>query len=248
MRILHWDIEATDLNANWGTLLCVGYKWSDENYARVISITDTDKFKLGNSKWVEGEKEVLERFSEIFDEADAHCTWYGARYDLPFLNTKSVFYGLPVLCQDTPHIDLWRTSRYQLKLNNNRLQTCGDYFFHNTLKTRIQPAIWRKASVGDKKSLSYVVQHCGADVYELERMYFKLRPLIKNHPNVMAGRMKRGEVVCKYCRSTHVQYRGYHYTKENVFRKYQCLAAGCRKWDFDRKALPKDFFLQKTAK
>lgn len=39
-RILLWDLECTSLNADFGYLLCFGYKWFGEKHTRVVSIND----------------------------------------------------------------------------------------------------------------------------------------------------------------------------------------------------------------
>ena len=39
-KILIYDIETTDLNAYWGSLVCVGYKWLGDKNPTVISILD----------------------------------------------------------------------------------------------------------------------------------------------------------------------------------------------------------------
>jgi len=222
-KLLHWDIEATDLNANWGTILCIGYKFNFEKKPTVISILDDPRFKKDH-RWINSERWVLDQFYEKFLEADAHCTWYGSRYDMPFCNTKRVFYKDPIF-PPTPHIDLWRTSRYQLKMSNNRLESCGDYFFHESIKTRVKPIVWRKASVGHAPSIKYVVNHCDKDIVELERMHDIMRPLIKNYPSSNA---KTGDLeACSKCGGKKI-HRGTGQSIKRIYDRYQCK--GCGSW------------------
>src|SRR5690606_10827209 len=61
------------------------------------------------------------------------------------------------------------------------------------------------------------------DIELLEKLYLKLRPWHKTHPNLSV--MGDAEA-CPKCQSTNRQYRGYIYTNTTVYRRLQCKDCG----------------------
>ncbi len=76
------------------------------------------------------------------------------------------------------------------------------------------PAAWREMK-------KYNIQ----DVTTLEQVYLKLRPWIRNHPNVGVFEEK-ARPVCPKCGSEHIQFRGYTVTNVGKYRKFQCNDCG----------------------
>ena len=64
------------------------------------------------------------------------------------------------------------------------------------------------------------------DVLSLEEVYLRLRPYMKQHPNVV--RNEDGSTVkCPKCGSEHIQWRGYYYTKAGMcYRRFVCMDCG----------------------
>ena len=119
-KILLWDIESTGLNATFGTILCIGWKWHGQRKVTVDTILD------GSHTGMLDDSGVVHRFASVFQEADYHVTWYGAKYDLPMVQTKLMKYGMAPLPTIT-HLDLWFHARYKMRLHNNRLATVSEY-------------------------------------------------------------------------------------------------------------------------
>jgi hypothetical protein len=70
-----------------------------------------------------------------------------------------------------------------MKLTNNRLATVLGYLQLSD-KTPLDKSVWVKAIGGHRESIKYVTDHCVQDVLSTEQAYYKLRPLMHNHPNV----------------------------------------------------------------
>jgi hypothetical protein len=64
------------------------------------------------------------------------------------------------------------------------------------------------------------------DVILLEKVYLKLRPWIKNHPNLGIISSSRG--VCPNCHSSDLMLRGFGFNKATKYRRMQCQ--GCGAW------------------
>jgi DNA polymerase elongation subunit (family B) len=226
-KIVFWDLETTNLNANFGYLLCTGYKELGDKKAKVISISDFPSFKSDPTN----DKFLVEEFRKVLAEADVTLGWYSSRFDVPYMSSRLLYHGLDVL-PPTPHIDLWRTARYKLRLNSNRLASVAA-FLDLEEKTPLTGPIWIKAAAGDKKSIEYVKEHCLQDVEVLEQAYLKLRPLVAQHPNL--GLMSGRDFHCPYCGSSKLQKRGFLVTPTRRYQRQHCQSCGA--WSKDKKAL-----------
>ena len=70
--------------------------------------------------------------------------------------------------------------------------------------------LWRGCMSGDLKSWAIMKRYNAQDVRLLERVYLKLRPW-GVHPNVNLVNQRPN--ACPKCGSTHIQSRGYRYTR-----------------------------------
>lgn len=219
-KILFWDIETTNLSANFGFIVCVGFKRLGEA-TKVVSIADYPK---SFAKKHYNDFFVVQEAKKIIEASEVICTHYGSRFDLPFLNARLIKHGLTPVPPDIPHIDTWRISRYKLQLNSNRLATIAEYFNLGT-KSPVTSDAWLGAMSGDQKSIDYVVKHCKLDVDILERVYMKLRPLITNHPNL--GLNKNLLDACPNCgKGGFLQKHGFHVTHKGRYQRYHCMNCG----------------------
>ena len=219
-RILFFDIESTNLAANFGTILCIGWKWHGSKVCRVPTILDT------GGKDCLDDKGLVKKFAEVYNTADYTCGWYSSRFDIPMIRTKLLKHRLPPLAP-IPHLDLWRTARYKLKLHSNRLQVVQEFLGTTHDKTPIHFDDWLKAAVGDRKALAHVRKHCELDVRVLEEVFDIMRPLIVDEPNrgLMTGETG---LVCQSCGSSDVQARGTYISLTRRYKRYNCQS--CGKW------------------
>lgn len=234
MIILSTDIEASNLTADFGIVLCCGFKEVGKGKAEVPCILD---YRGGDL--LDKEKRLLAAMSERMLTADVWLTHYGRGYDVPFINSRLLYHRLPTLPPNFPHIDTWKVSRYQLKLRNNRLNTISEFLKTQDEKNKIKPEQWLFALGGDPKSMKYIVEHCRRDVVVLEEVYTRLRPLIADHPGFRltlgGGVLPRG--TCNTCGSTRQQARGFHLTRTRKYQRFQCL--NCGSWSKSDKPVAK---------
>lgn len=175
MRILFLDIEATDLSADIGNLLSIGYKFSDEKKAHVMDISQHPGKKLND------DSALLEAFRPIYEQADLIVHHFGDYYDVPFLQTRCIINGLRPLPTVTT-VDTWRIARKKMKFGSNRLQRILEVLGCPYDKTPVKLSVWADARVGDRKALKYIVKHNYYDVLVLEWVYYKIRALWPSHP------------------------------------------------------------------
>lgn len=218
-RILFYDIETTHLKADFGTMIAFGYKWSDEDEAHVLSITDY----RGYTKDLTDDSKLVAAAAKIMQSADMWVTYYGKGFDNKFINAKLLEHSLPIL-PNTPHVDLFFTVKSNLALSRKSLANVAEYLEFENKKTPVAGKIWRRAMVGQKDAINYVVEHCKSDVLLLEEAYLKLRPLVRLHPRVA------GWLPCRVCGSTKLQRRGTVLTVTKG-KKYRIRCSSCGSWE-----------------
>lgn len=226
-KILIWDIESTGLNATFGTILCIGYKWYDEDDVHVFTILDKKRGK----KDMLNDKHLVEEFVKVYEQADYHISWYGDRFDVPMLKSRMIKHGLPPLAP-IYSLDLWKQVRYTFKLHSNRLVTWQQFLQVEDEKSQIDFDAWLRAAQGDKDSLAEVVDHCRRDVLVLEEVFTKLRPWLDKEPSV---NLFGGLGMCPSCDGSNVQRRGYKVATTRTYQQYRCM--DCGRWFRDTKAL-----------
>lgn len=220
MNILSWDIEASGLNADFGIVLCVGFKIVGAGKPEVLDILD---YRTRDGDLIKAERRLLKDVSARLLAADVWLTHYGTWFDIPFINSRLLYHKLPILPPTFSHIDTWKVARNRLKLRNNRLVTISSFLGTEEEKNAIKPEQWIRALGGHQSSMDYIVEHCRRDVVVLEEAYNRLRPLIIDHPNRNLLTDTGG---CGTCGSHKIQWRGTKITRTRKYNRYQCQSCG----------------------
>lgn len=218
MKILSWDIEASNLNADFGVILTIGFKTVGEGETEVLRIDD-----YGEKNLIKAEKKLLKDASERLLNADVWLTHFGQWYDIPFVNSRLLYHHLPVLPPNFSHIDTWKIAKNRLKLRNNRLVTIQEFLGLKEEKNAIKPEQWLRALSGHRPSMDYIVEHNRRDVLVLEETYNRLRPLVLDHPN---KGLIDGHGGCSVCGSKDLHKRGFRVTRTRKYQRFQCLNCG----------------------
>jgi uncharacterized protein YprB with RNaseH-like and TPR domain len=121
------------------------------------------------------DKEVVKQCIKDLSECDRIVTYYGKRFDLPFLRTRALYWGL-----DFPnygeiiHDDIYFIIKHRFCLSRSRMENACRTLIGRTEKTHIDASYWIKALQGDKEAINYIHNHCKRDVRDLERLYHKV--------------------------------------------------------------------------
>lgn len=168
------DIEASNLTASFGICYTFCIKELNGNLIkRAISLKD-----LYNGVF---DKNLIAQF---IDDASrfTHLVWhYGTdrRFDLPFLRTRAVKWGLPFPEHKCMYVaDTYPILKNKFKLHSNRLETACDFFGIPAKKHKLNSDIWLNMITGNKKlmqkSLDYILVHNVEDVLSLEELWKKI--------------------------------------------------------------------------
>lgn len=220
MRILGWDIEASNLSADFGIVLCVGFQYTDSGKPWILNILD---YQDASGDLIKAERKLLIDVSKALLEAEVWLGHFAVYYDVPFINTRLLYHQLPVLPPNFALIDTWRISRNRLKLRNNRLKTISEFLGTKDEKNAIKPEQWLRALAGHRASMAYIVEHCRRDCQVLIETYHRLKPLATDHPH---RGLLDGRGGCGTCGAQKLIKRGVHVTRTRKYQRYQCQACG----------------------
>jgi len=237
MRVLLLDIETspnkayawglwhelrstTFLTSNW-FIMCWCAKWlNDKKGIMSASIHESSTYK----KDPENDKELLLKLQKLLDEADIVIAHNGIKFDCKKINTRFIMNDIK---PPSPYkiLDTLKATRASFSFTSNRLDDLGKFL---KVGKKIDTGgfdLWKRCLNGDKKSWDKMVKYCKQDVILLEKVYKKIRPFIKHHPN-SGVYLDHIRPVCPKCGKDKIWYRGFAYTAAGKFRRFQCIKCG----------------------
>ena len=163
--IAYLDIEASDLQANWGMMLswCLKYRDNDKIKSSVITKEEIFDYKF--------DERLLKELMKELENVDIVVTYYGTGFDIPFLRTRAMYYDI-----DFPefgsmyHWDLFYKVRSKLKTHRKSLEVVTK-FYGIEGKTHLEPDMMFRAQYGHPKALKQLLHHNKEDVIILESLH-----------------------------------------------------------------------------
>ena len=235
VRTLLWDIEtAPNRGWTWGKyeqnviafeqewyVLTVAYKWLGDKTTHVKGLDD---FPKRYKKDDEDDYELTKLAWDLFNEADIVVAHNGVAFDTKKIQARMIFHGF-----DPPtsfkEFDTLQTARKNFAFTSNKLD---DLCQHLGLGEKVATGgfdLWKGVMRNDPKSWALMKKYNKHDVVILERLYLKLRPWSKNHPNLatMADRPD----ACPKCGSEKgMVSKGFNFTTVSKRQRFKCKACG----------------------
>jgi len=173
-NICFLDIEATDLSAPWGFILC--YVLGDEEGNLIKrSITLTDLYKG------EFDKNLLMQFCEDVKPYTRIVGHYigDRKFDIPMLRSRAELWHLPFPLFKFHFItDTHLILKNKFRLKSNSLKSGCEYFGIGSKKHPIITKYWNWLMTGNKKlmqeALDYIMVHCIEDVESTTKLYKRI--------------------------------------------------------------------------
>lgn len=241
MKILIFDIETSpNLGYIWGKyeqnvieyvnewyVLCFCAKWLDKKKMFKSKLNDFKRYNKDKTN----DLEVVKSMWDLFNEADVVIGHNSDKFDIKKMNARFLYHGLPPP-SSYKSIDTLKIARKYFNFNSNKLDDLGNYLSLGRKLKHEGFSLWLKCMSGDKRAWNRMIRYNVQDVLLLEDIYLKFLPYITNHPNygIYVGK----EYVCPNCGSDHLQKRGFHYTKMQVYQRIQCM--NCKAWSRQTKA------------
>jgi uncharacterized protein YprB with RNaseH-like and TPR domain len=171
-RVGFFDIESSNLVADFGVMLSYSIKDGDSKQILCSVLTPQD---ISKAKFGEEDKRLVSQCIKDLGKFDRIVTYFGSRFDVPFLRARALSMDLEFPNYGTlKHTDLYFIIRGRVALSSKRLENACRVLLGHTDKTRIDSKYWRAGVRGDKKSLSYILDHNKHDVLDLEKLYQKM--------------------------------------------------------------------------
>jgi uncharacterized protein YprB with RNaseH-like and TPR domain len=165
-RLATWDIEATQLNADLGSMLCASVKpYGKKPYT----------FKV---KAVGNDVKILRDLKDCLEEYHCWLTYYGKGFDVPFVNTRLLKWGYAPI--DTRHhIDLFFTLKSNTKMSSKGLGRFLSLLGTDEQKMGVSQNVWSEMGFKLNTHMPLMVKRCESDTIGLEGLYDKTRHIIK---------------------------------------------------------------------
>lgn len=231
MNIAYLDIEVSPmLGYTWGKyqqdvieferdffIMCFAVKWNDGKKIEAYSLPDFPLYEVDP----ENDKLLVLKLWEVFDKADIIVAHNGNRFDIKKSNAKFIEHGLDV---PSPYltVDTLLEARKYFRFTSNKLDDIGKTLGVGRKIHTGGFKLWRDCMLGDQKSWKLMKRYNTQDVKLLYDVYIKLRPWMKNHPNIT----DLEERLCPNCGSKKLQSRGTGRTKTAEHKRYQCMDCG----------------------
>lgn len=180
-KVAVFDIETSNLNADFGIVLC-GVIYDITNDKMYIYRWDeTNDFKEGKYS---SDREVVVKIRDCLESFDIIVGYNSQRFDIPFLRTRLLNHQERMI-DSVRHIDLYYYVKFKLKLHDFKLDTLAKFSKTNSQKTEVDGLKWVEALVyaGTKKgrqAMNYIVEHCVLDCKVLAEAFGKVKDLIGN--------------------------------------------------------------------
>lgn len=228
MRLLTVDVETSpNLAYVWGLyqqnlapvqvvepteMLCWSAKWRGAHKVIYRSVFD------------DGKGEMLDKLWELLDEADAVIHYNGMSFDVPHINREFL---QAELGPPSPYkqIDLFRAIKKRFKFPSNKLEYIVDDLGIGEKLKHEGFELWKRCMAGEASAWRLMRQYNINDVALTELLYERILPWIPNIPSHAAYSQER---VCPACGSDNLQARGFAYTKQSRYQRFQCQS--CGKW------------------
>lgn len=197
-------------------MLCWSAKWLEEDTIYGERLTQEDVLN-------ENDSSILTSLWKLLDEADIVIGHNSKKFDIPKINSRFLVNNL---FPPSPYkqIDTKEVSVKQFGFSSNKLDALATYFnYEKKLDTDFD--LWKRCMDGDEEALEYMLVYNKKDVLILEKIYLKLRPYIKGHPNVGIYYLDNDKK-CGHCGSTNLKLNGYTYTNISKFKTFRCNDCG----------------------
>lgn len=167
-QLVFFDIEALGLTADYGSIICVSFKpYGKKPYTLSIKQAGNDQ------KLVREVRDELLKYS-------CWCTFFGKGFDVKYLDTRLLKWGLRPVRGLRPHLDLFFTAKSNLLTGRKGQAHLLNWLRTKERKMSVSASDWSEFPFQIKKHLPTMIKRCESDVIGLEALYTDFRYLVKD--------------------------------------------------------------------
>lgn len=231
-KILIYDLEVTPtLGWTYGlyktnvikveqnpSIMSISWRWYGENITKHESLAT-----IPRKRGTDANLALVKLIHSLFDEADVVVAHNANRFDNKVATASFLRYNL---APPSPYktIDTLAVARNVARFNSNSLNSLGELFGLGS-KTKITHGdLWYDCLTRGGKAWKQLKEYNNQDVNLLYAIYERLRPYIKNHPNL--GDISQVDGVCPKCGSSNLERRGFNMRRNGKVQRFQCKSCG----------------------
>lgn len=205
------NVNLDKLISDW-YIICWSAKWLFDSEVKGECLT-SDEAKL------QDDRRIVLALSKLLNKADIVVTHNGKKFDLLKINARMLVHRLSPV-KPYQNIDTLEVAKRQFGFTSNKLDyLAGILGVETKMSTDFQ--LWADCVDGKQEALDYMFRYNKWDVECLEAVYLRLRPWIRNHPN-LALYYESDEPICPNCGSKHLTPEGFYYTSVNKYQVFRC--------------------------
>lgn len=205
------SVNLDKLVSDW-YILCWSAKWLFSKEILGDCLTSTEAK-------IQDDRRITISLANLLNKADIVITHNGKKFDLLKINARMLIHRLPPI-KPYQNIDTLEIAKRQFGFTSNKLDYLAKVLGVDAkLDTDFQ--LWADCVDGKQEALDYMLKYNNWDVECLEAVYLRLRPWIRNHPNLSLY-YESDEIRCPNCGSTHLNKEGFYYTTVNKYQVYRC--------------------------
>lgn len=162
---------------------------------------------------------IIKQLWNLLNEADIVIAHNGNSFDIPKIKARFAINGLPPT-SFYQQIDTKVIAAKEFGFTSNKLDFLAQSFgLSKKLHTTFD--LWARCMKGEDEALIEMETYNRHDVEVLEAVYYKLRPYIKNHPNVTLYSEDAADR-CPTCGGKHLTPNKFYFTSVGKFQVYKC--------------------------
>ena len=200
------------------SIMSISWRWYGENITKHESLAT-----IPRKRGTDANLALVKLIHGLFDEADVVVAHNANRFDNKVATASFLRYNLT---PPSPYktIDTLAVARNVARFNSNSLNSLGELFGLGS-KTKITHGdLWYDCLTGSGKAWKQLKEYNNQDVDLLYAIYERLRPYIKNHPNL--GDITQVDGVCPKCGSGNLERRGFNMRRNGKVQRFQCKSCG----------------------
>lgn len=235
MKLLLFDCEAfPNVGWTWGSweqnlievierrMICsISWQWYPKREIFTLALPDFP----GYDHRIRNNTKLMKAFAKEMNCADVAIGHNIVKYDDPMVNTDIVINKMD---SAAPHrvIDTLTVCRSRFRFNSNRLNDVCQALGIGSKVPHPGFQMWKDCMRGDMKAWKKMKEYNAGDVDPLLRgLYERIRPWIKNHPNMSVD---KPSPACPSCGHFVLKEWSWVYTQTRTYQRMFCL--GCRSW------------------
>lgn len=165
--LVTFDIECLNLNADYGSMLCMSWKPFGGDVQTVFVKEPGD------------DKDVAVKAKEVLEAATCWLSFNGKMFDIKYINSVLLYHGVPPV-EKRHHLDLYMQLKPKIRASRKGLGPLAGWLKLEEGKMGISQAVWREVAVPRKfrEHRATLIERCESDVRVLEKMYLRTKDFI----------------------------------------------------------------------